>query len=142
MKYLNEMKLTVKALSQNESFARSVVGAFFAQLNPTLEQLDDVKTAVSEAVTNCIVHAYNKQSGDIDIFCGTTEDSLAIEITDYGKGIEDIAKALEPFYTTCEDGERSGMGFTVMQAFCDEMNVQSEKGRTVVTLVKKVSKAD
>ena len=142
MKPINEMKLSFLSRSSNEAFARAATASFLAQLDPTVDELADIKTAVSEAVTNCIVHAYNKQSGDIDIFCGTTEDSLTIEITDYGKGIEDIAKALEPFYTTCEDGERSGMGFTVMQAFCDEMNVQSEKGRTVVTLVKKVSKAD
>lgn len=142
MNFSNEMKLTVKALSQNEAFARSVVGAFFAQLNPNLEQLDDIKTAVSEAVTNCIVHGYQKQGGDIDIFCGIDNNSITITVTDYGKGISDIQQALQPFFTTCSDGERSGMGFTVMKAFCDKVDVQSEPGKTVVTLVKSVCKAE
>ena len=140
MSDLNSMELVIDAKSQNEKFARSVVGAFFAQLNPTLEQIDDVKTAVSEAVTNCIVHAYNgSQEGKIHIVCQLSADTLFVEIVDFGKGIADVAKAMEPFYTTVETGERSGMGFTVMQAFCDNVTVHSAKGKTTVKLTKKIA---
>lgn len=137
MKYQNEMTLTIKALSQNESFARSCISAFFAQLNPTLEQIDDLKTAVSEAVTNCIVHGYEKGKGKIELWAGLSEDTIYVKITDYGRGIEDIAKARQPFFTTIEN-ERSGMGFTVMEAFCDRVEVFSKTGLTTVTLVKSV----
>ena len=140
MSDLNSMELVIDAKSQNEKFARSVVGAFFAQLNPTLEQIDDVKTAVSEAVTNCIVHAYSgAQEGKIHISCQLSTDTLFVEIVDFGKGIEDVTKAMEPFYTTVSSGERSGMGFTVMQAFCDTVSVQSDKGKTSVKLTKKIA---
>lgn len=140
MSHLNSMELIIDAKSQNEKFARSVVGAFFAQLNPTLEQIDDVKTAVSEAVTNCIVHAYNgAQEGKIHISCQLSADTLFVEIVDFGKGIADVAKAMEPFYTTVSTGERSGMGFTVMQAFCDEVTVHSNDGKTSVKLTKKIA---
>jgi len=133
------MNLHIEAKSQNESFARSVVASFFVQLNPTLEQIEDLKTAVSEAVTNCIVHAYDKaQQGEIVIACNLSEKEIEVKITDYGKGISNIEKAMQPFYTTGEEGERSGMGFTVMQAFCDDVSVVSENGSTTVTLVKKV----
>ncbi len=108
-------------------------------MNPTLEQIEDLKTAVSEAVTNCIVHAYDKaQQGEIVIACNLSEKEIEVKITDYGKGIANIEKAMQPFYTTGEEGERSGMGFTVMQAFCDDVSVVSENGSTTVTLVKKV----
>lgn len=137
---LNSMELIIDAKSQNEKFARSVVGAFFAQLNPTLEEIDDVKTAVSEAVTNCIVHAYNgKQEGKIHINCQLSSDTLFVEIVDYGKGITDVEQAMQPFYTTVDTGERSGMGFTVMQAFCDSVSVKSDKGKTSVKLTKKIA---
>ena len=140
MTFTNSMKLTIEAKSENESFARSVVAAFFVQLNPTLEQVEDVKTAVSEAVTNCIVHGYESaQEGSIEIACKLTKDTLYIEITDYGKGIENVEQAMRPFYTTIDTGERSGMGFTVMQAFCDTVEVASKKGLTNVKLTKKVS---
>lgn len=133
----NTMKLSISAQSQNESFARSVVGAFFTQLNPTLEQVEDVKTAVSEAVTNCIVHAYQKtQTGDIDITCTLQDNQLTVEISDYGKGIENVEQAMKPFFTTQTDGQRSGMGFTVMQAFCDSVDVTSTKQKTTVKLTK------
>lgn len=139
MSVLNNMELIIDAKSQNEKFARSTVGAFFAQLNPTLEQIEDIKTAVSEAVTNCIVHAYGgEQSGDIHIACQLTADSLYVEITDFGKGIENIEQAMQPFYTTVDNGERSGMGFTVMQAFCDNVEVTSAKGKTTVKLTKSI----
>lgn len=140
MSDLNSMELIIDAKSQNEKFARSVVGAFFTQLNPTLEQLEDVKTAVSEAVTNCIVHAYEgKQEGKIHVTCQITADTLFVDIVDYGKGIENVEKAMQPFFTTVSTGERSGMGFTVMQAFCDKVEVASEKGRTSVKLTKKIA---
>ena len=99
----------------------------------------DIKTAVSEAVTNCIVHAYEgTQQGSIDITCDLYADKINVIITDYGKGIDNVTKAMEPFYTTGAEGERSGMGFTVMQAFCDKVEVVSKKGLTQVTLIKKV----
>ncbi len=140
MSTLNKMKLTIEAKSQNESFARSVVAAFFVQINPTLEQVEDVKTAVSEAVTNCIVHAYGGvQEGVIEISCTLDENSLTVEICDFGKGIENVEQAMKPFFTTVSTGERSGMGFTVMQAFCDSVKVTSVKGLTTVQLVKKVA---
>lgn len=139
MSVINSMKLHIEAKSQNEGFARSVVAAFFVQINPTLEQIEDLKTAVSEAVTNCIVHAYDKaQQGNIDIACELTENTITVSITDYGKGIDNVEKAMQPFYTTGAEGERSGMGFTVMQAFCDSVDVSSTSGETTVTLTKKV----
>ncbi len=138
--YLNKMKLTLDAKSKNESFARSVVAGFFAQLNPTLEETEDLKTAVSEAVTNCIVHAYaGKQEGEIEIFCGLTEDAIEVNITDHGKGIKNIEQAMQPFFTTSKNGDRSGMGFTVMQAFCNQVKVSSRDGTTTVTLLKTVA---
>ncbi len=140
MSNLNNMELIIDAKSQNEKFARSVVGAFFTQLNPTLEQLEDVKTAVSEAVTNSIVHAYEgKQIGKIHIVCELSADTLFVEIVDYGKGIDDVEKAMQPFFTTVDTGERSGMGFTVMQAFCDKVEVTSQQGKTSVKLTKKIA---
>lgn len=136
---MNNMKLTFAAKSENESFARSVVAAFFAQLNPTVQEIEDIKTAVSEAVTNCIVHGYcGRQEGDVTIECLLDEGEMTATITDFGKGIPDVAKAMEPFFTTQKNGERSGMGFTVMQAFCDDVAVNSREGETVVKLVKKV----
>ena len=140
MSVTNSMKLTLEAKSQNESFARSVVAAFFVQINPTLEQVEDVKTAVSEAVTNCIVHAYEgTQQGQIEIACELNDNTLHVEISDFGKGIENVEQAMKPFYTTVSTGERSGMGFTVMQAFCDSVEVSSKEGLTTVKLTKKVA---
>jgi len=134
----NTMKLTIPAISQNESFARSVVAAFFSQLNPTMEQIEDLKTAVSEAVTNCIVHGYEgEQKGNIEICCTIEDSQLVVEIDDNGKGIDDVKQAMQPFFTTNTSGERSGMGFTVMQAFCDNVQVTSNNG-TKVKLTKKV----
>lgn len=139
MSTVNSIKLQLEAKSQNESFARSVVASFFTQLNPTLEQIEDLKTAVSEAVTNCIVHAYQgKQEGTINIDCTLNDDHIEVVIRDYGKGIPDVKQAMRPFYTTGNEGERSGMGFTVMQAFCDKVDVTSSNGETVVTLIKNI----
>ena len=140
MSETNSMKLILEAKSQNESFARSVVAAFFVQINPTLEQVEDIKTAVSEAVTNCIVHAYDgSQQGKIEISCELHDNTLRVEISDYGKGIDNVEQAMKPFYTTVSTGERSGMGFTVMQAFCDSVEVTSKEGLTTVKLTKKVA---
>lgn len=140
MSMTNSMKLTIEAKSQNESFARSVVAAFFVQINPTLEQVEDIKTAVSEAVTNCIVHAYEgSQQGTIEISCTLCDKTMTVEICDFGKGIENVEQAMKPFFTTIPTGERSGMGFTVMQAFCDSVKVTSTQGLTTVKLVKKVA---
>ena len=134
----NYMKLTILAQSRNQAFARSVVGAFCTQLNPTLEQIDDVKTAVSEAVTNSIMHGYrNQQQGEILLCCTTNGNEVTIAITDFGRGIDDVNQAMQPFYTTVSTGERSGMGFTVMKAFCDDVKVESSTGKTTVTLVKR-----
>ena len=140
MSNTNSMKLIIEAKSQNESFARSVVAAFFVQINPTLEQVEDVKTAVSEAVTNCIVHGYEgAQKGSIEIECQLTDNTLSVTIKDFGKGIENVEQAMKPFFTTVSTGERSGMGFTVMQAFCDSVEVSSKQGQTTVKLTKKVA---
>ena len=140
MSDINSMKLIIEAKSQNESFARSVVAAFFVQINPTLEQVEDVKTAVSEAVTNCIVHGYEgTQRGKIEIECTLADNALSVVIKDFGKGIENVEQAMKPFFTTVSTGERSGMGFTVMQAFCDSVEVNSEQGQTTVKLTKKVA---
>ena len=139
----NYMKLTILAQSRNQSFARSVVGAFCTQLNPTLEQIDDVKTAVSEAVTNCIVHGYrDEQQGEIVVECTMVGNVVTIKITDFGRGIDDVEQAMQPFYTTVSTGERSGMGFTVMKAFCDSVKVESNKHQTTVILVKAFSQED
>ncbi len=140
----NYMKLEIAAKSVNEGFARSAVAAFALALNPTLSELSDIKTAVSEAVTNCIVHAYaGKGEGKIFIECEIEECGIGgvlhIKITDYGCGIEDVGKALTPFYTTLADEERSGMGFTIMQTFTDGFSLSSEQGKgTQVELKKRV----
>ncbi len=143
----NYMKLEIAAVSVNEGFARSAVAAFALPLTPSLSDLADIKTAVSEAVTNGIVHAYKGQSAEnkILIECHTEglEEGLGgdlhIKITDYGCGIEDIDKAITPFFTTLADEERSGMGFTIMQTFCDGFSLQSELGvGTTVYLRKRV----
>ena len=142
----NKIKIEFMSISENESFARSVISCFALKLNPSISQIADVKTAVSEAVTNAIVHGYQGRNGEdkILIECiGETSDGyggvLHIKITDYGCGIEDVERALVPFYTTLADEERSGMGFTIMQTFTDDFSVKSEKGvGTVVELSKKV----
>lgn len=138
----NEMKLILPSLSVNEGMARAAVAAFCAQLNPTAVELADIKCAVSEAVTNCIVHAYREEAGDIIIDVKLCEGRLIrIEIRDRGCGIEDIKQAREPLFTTDAEGERSGMGFTVMESFSDELRVTSRKDRgTTVTLLKRLHK--
>ena len=134
---MNHMKLEFDALSENEPFARNAVAAFCLSLDPSLDELSDVKTAVSEAVTNCIVHAYRGSRGTVVIECETEGDAVHIRISDSGRGISDLKKTLEPFYTETEDEERSGMGFTIMQTFMSGFSVRSEKGKgTTVSMSK------
>lgn len=123
--YENEMKLEFLSKSNNEAFARITVAAFASQLDPTIEELADIKTAVSEAVTNCIIHGYEDTEGIIKINCKLTSNSVLIEITDSGKGIEDVNMAKEPLYTSKPDLERSGMGITIMESFMDEVKIES-----------------
>lgn len=137
----NKMTLSFLAVSANESFSRSAVAAFCLGVNPTIEEIGDIKTAVSEAVTNCIVHGYqNSGAGFVTIEVGTHENVVEITVSDTGKGIDDVSKAMQPFFTSGSVDERSGMGFTVMQAMTDEVKVESEPGKgTKVTLIKKIS---
>lgn len=133
------MSLTFKALSQNESFARQTVCAFAAQLDPTLEELSDIRIIISEAVTNCVVHAYRKSEGDVFLSVKCYSDrSLHIKIKDKGCGIENIEQAMAPFYTTDRQGERSGMGFAIMQGLAQKLRVKSEinKGTTLDIYIK------
>lgn len=135
------MKLIIESNSENEAFARTVVAAYITRLDPTLEELADVKTAVSEAVTNSIIHGYNGKSGQIEIECVIEDRDVYIEVSDQGVGIADIDKAMEPLYTTKPEWERSGMGFAFMEAFMDELEVFSELGRgTRVKLRKHIGK--
>lgn len=138
----NEMALSLPSLSVNEGMARAAVSAFCAQLNPTAVELADIKCAVSEAVTNCIVHAYRGEIGEICIGVKLCEGRLIqIEIKDKGCGIPDVKKAREPLFTTDAENERSGMGFTVMENFCDDLRVRSRVGKgTTVTLLKRLHK--
>ena len=139
--YDNEMKLEFTSKSSNKAFARIAVAAFAAQLDPTIEELADIKTAVSEAVTNCIIHGYEEKEGIIKIKCKLFVNSIEIIISDEGKGIEDIDKAKEPLYTSKPDLERSGMGFTIMESFMDEMKVESILGIGTKVTMKKMLEA-
>lgn len=135
----NEMKLEFVSKSANEAFARITVAAFASQLDPTIEELADIKTAVSEAVTNCIIHGYDKKQGIVKIFARLKENEIILEISDKGKGIENIDIAKEPLYTTKPNLERSGMGFTIMESFMDKVDVESVVGLgTKVTMSKKI----
>ena len=142
-KFENEMKLEFISKSSNEAFARVAVAAFVAQLDPTIEELADIKTAVSEAVTNSIIHGYEDKQGIIKIVCKLKENEIIIEISDTGKGIEDIEVAKEPLYTTKPNLERSGMGFTIMESFMDSMEIESIVGLgTKVTMSKKIKEKE
>ena len=135
--FQNEMKLEIPSKSQNESFARIVVAAFASQLDPTIAELSDVKTSVSEAVTNAIIHGYENKAGIVVIKCIIEGNKLYVEIIDYGKGIEDIDLARQPLYTSKPELERSGMGFTVMETFMDTLEVESVPGEgTRVKMIK------
>mgnify|MGYP001623152465 FL=1 len=137
MKPMNEMSVSFPSVSSNEGFARAAVSAFAAQLDPTLDQLADLKTAVSEAVTNAIVHGYRETIGKVTITARLYETGkVVVKIRDKGVGIEDVEKAMEPLYTTGGE-ERAGLGFAVMQSFCDKVSVRSQPGKgTTVTLQK------
>ena len=139
MKPINEMTLKTESRSVNEGFARTAVAAFATQLDPNIEELSDSKTAGSEAVTNCIVHAYPDKVGTIYIWGGIYENgTIRIKIRDRGLGIEDVKQAMEPLFTTL-GGERAGLGFAVMESFCDKVKVNSKLGKgTVVTLEKRI----
>ena len=133
----NEMKLEFISKSSNEAFARITIAAFASQLDPTIEELADIKTAVSEAVTNCIIHAYENRIGIVRMSAKLSGNEIIIEISDHGKGIENIEAAKEPLYTTKPNLERSGMGFTIMESFMDSMEIESILGLgTKVTMTK------
>ncbi len=138
----NEMNLNFLSLSENESFARIAVAAFVAQLDPTLEEINEVKTAVSEAVTNSIIHGYPHTNGFIYLNCKIKGDRMELAISDQGCGILDIKEAKQPLFTTRPDLERSGMGFTIMESFVDEIQVESAEGNgTTVRLIKRFKTA-
>ncbi|MDR0840318.1 MAG: anti-sigma F factor [Christensenellaceae bacterium] len=139
--YENRMQLRFGSISQNESFARTVAAAFAAQLNPTIEELTDIRTAVSEAVTNAIIHGYeNNPNRAVELRCSICGDMLTIVVADEGKGIEDVMLAMQPFYTSVPSLERSGMGFAVMEAFMDDVRVESAPGQgTKVTMQKHIA---
>ncbi len=141
MNTLNQMKLSFLSRSANEGFARVAVAAFFAQLDPTVDEIADIKTAVSEAVTNCIVHGYAEKIGVVYIQAKILKDNIiSVKIRDQGRGIEDVKQAMEPMFTTCKNGERAGLGFAVMQSFMDSVKVSSKPGKgTTVILKKKIA---
>ena len=137
MERRNEMRLEFEALSVNEGFARVAVAAFCAQMNPTLDELEDIKTAVSEEVTNAIIHGYEEKEGKVVMQCCLFGNTVHIMVKDSGRGIEDIERAKEPFFTTRPELERSGMGFSFMEAFMDVVEVQSKVGEGTVIKMKK-----
>lgn len=128
MEQHNHMQVLFDAKSENEGLARMVVTAFMAEMNPTLEQIADVKTAVSEAVTNAIIHGYNNEEESVSLCCDRDGQQLVITVEDHGAGIENIDQAMQPFYTTKPQLERSGMGFAFMEAFMDKLEVRSKVG--------------
>ena len=139
--YDNEMKLEILSKSSNEAFARITIAAFASQLDPTIEELADIKTAVSEAVTNCIIHGYEDAEGIIKIKARLIKNTIEIEISDTGKGIENVELARKPLYTTKANLERSGMGFTIMESFMDEVEIDSVFGLgTKIIMKKKIKK--
>lgn len=139
--YDNKMKIEFESKSQNESFARVAVAAFISQLDPTLTELEDVKTAVSEAVTNAVIHGYENGAGIVSIEVVLKGNETTIEIYDEGVGIENLEMAMQPLYTSRPDLERSGMGFTVMETFMDGLEVKSEKGKGTKVIMKKIFKS-
>lgn len=141
MQTINEMKLEFMSKSSNEAFARIAAAAFVSQLDPTLEELADVKTAVSEAVTNAIIHGYENKAGFIKMNCSLYDNSVEIAIIDEGKGIQDIEQARQPLYTSKPEMERSGMGFTVMESFMDSVEILSEPGKGTIVILRKTFKS-
>jgi stage II sporulation protein AB (anti-sigma F factor) len=139
--YENMMKIEFLSKSQNEGFARVAVAAFASQLDPTIEEIADIKTAVSEAVTNSIIHGYENKEGTVKIEAYIKDNELTIVIEDNGVGIENVELAMQPLYTSRPDLERSGMGFTVMETFMDTLNVESDKNKGTRLIMKKVFKS-
>lgn len=140
-KETNEMEIVFDSRSSNEGFARVTVAAFMTQLNPTLEEVSDVKTAVSEAVTNAIIHGYENEVHKIRIACSVNGNTICIRVEDKGKGIEDVSRAMEPLFTTKPELDRSGMGFAFMEAFMDKLTVDSRPGEgTTVYMEKMIGK--
>ena len=138
---MERFRMEIESLSKNEELARVVTAVFMSRLDPTLEELDDVKTAVSEAVTNAVIHGYQEGEGIIYMELQAEEQELTVLVRDTGVGIRDVKKAMEPMYTTDKSGERSGMGFSFMEAFMDQVLVASEPGRgTLVTMKKKIGR--
>ena len=138
MENTNEMQVIFDSRSSNESFARVTVAAFMTALIPTVEEVSDVKTAVSEAVTNAIIHGYENEVHNITIRCRTQEKTLYLEVEDQGRGIEDVEQAMEPLFTTKPELDRSGMGFSFMEAFMDDLEVISAPGKGTCVKMKKV----
>ena len=139
----NEMKLEFLSKSNNEAFARITVAAFASQLDPTIEELADIKTAVSEAVTNSIIHGYEDKTGIVKVEAQLKDNEITIEISDNGKGIENVEAAKQPLYTTKPNLERSGMGFTIMESFMDEVDISSVVGiGTRITMKKTIKKSE
>lgn len=136
----NEMQVSFLGISQNEAFARMAAAAFASQLNPTIEELTDIRTAVSEAVTNAIIHGYGGKRGIVTMRCTIKDRCFTVTVRDEGKGIADVSLAMQPFYTSMPNLERSGMGFAVMEAFMDRVTVESELGHgTAVTMEKQIA---
>lgn len=139
----NSIEIKMEAKQENEKLARNLIASFLLELNPTIEEISDVKTVISEAVTNSIVHGYNKGQGIITIQAKLSANNLFLKISDEGVGIQDIKKAMQPFFTTKPDEERSGMGFTVMETFMDEIEVLSNEVRGItVVMAKKITSAE
>lgn len=136
--YDNMVKIEFLSKSENESFARVAVAAFASQLDPTIEEITDIKTAVSEAVTNAIIHGYENKTGIVKIEAYIKENEVVIEVIDEGVGIDDVQEAMQPLYTSRPDLERSGMGFTVMETFMDSLEVISQKGKGTKVIMKKI----
>ena len=132
------MEIKFKAIPENEAFARNVVASFILPLNPSLNELSDIKTAVSEAVTNVVVHAYPEKPGDITMKITTKNNIVEISVSDKGVGIQDLERALTPFYTSKPNEERSGMGFTVMESFMDKLEVKNNKEGVMVSMLKEI----
>ena len=138
----NVMEIKFKAIAENQPFARSVVSSFILPLNPSINELQDIKTAVNEAITNVIVHAYPDKSGYVTMKISTQDNTVKIAISDNGVGIQDIERALTPFYTTKPNEERSGMGFTVMESFMDKLEVKNNKEGLTVCMVKEIESVE
>lgn len=137
MKNTNEMEIRFESRSANEGFARVAVASFLTQLNPTVEEVADVKTAVSEAVTNAIIHGYENEIHKVNIRCRIEENVFWVEVSDKGRGIKDVEEAMRPMYTTKPEQDRSGMGFAFMEAFMDSVEVESEPGKGTTVKMKK-----